>query len=236
MKAKDVMTIKPAAVRAETTVSTAMQLMLERRVSGLPVTDAQGALVGIVTEGDFLRRGELGTEKHRRRWVELLSSPGKLASEYTQAHAQNVGEIMTTDVQTAAPDTALADVVEAMQKHRIKRLPVVADGRLVGILSRADLMRGFLAKKRESTAGSNSDTALRERITAEIDRQVWGPSALVHVSVNGGIATLSGVIVDERVRDALRVLAQNICGTGNVRDRLSTIEPMTGMVVRSGGD
>ncbi|MBU6198650.1 MAG: CBS domain-containing protein [Xanthomonadaceae bacterium] len=236
LKAGDVMSIDPAAVSAETTVSAAMRMMLERRVSGLPVTDAHGALLGIVTEGDFLHRGELGTEKRRPRWIGLLTSPGKLAGEYTGAHALRVGEIMTTDLHTATPDTPLTDVVRAMEKYRVKRLPVIADNRLVGIVSRADLMRAFLTRLPDTMAATTSDTALRERIAAEIDRQAWGPSALVHVSVNRGVATLNGVLVDERMRVALRVLAENICGAGKVRDRLTTIEPMTGAVVSSADD
>ncbi len=236
MKTSDVMTIDPAVVSAETSVSDAMRLMLEHRVSGLPVTDADGALLGIVTEGDFLHRGELGTEKRRPRWIGLLTSPGKLAGEYTGAHALSVGEIMTTDLHTATPDTPLAEVVRAMEKYRVKRLPVIANSRLVGIVSRADLMRAFLTRVPAAAAPTTSDTALRERIAAEIDRQAWGPGALVHASVDGGVATLSGVLVDERMRAALRVLAENICGVGKVRDRLTTIEPMTGAVVRSADD
>ena len=236
MKIQDVMTIDPAAVSAGTSVFEAMRLMLERRVSGLPVTDAHGVLVGIVTEGDFLRRGELGTEKHRRRWVEWLTSPGRLADEYTDTHALSVSQIMTTDVQTIAPDAALVEAVQAMEKHHIKRLPVIANGKLVGIVSRADLMRAFLNHVPRATAAATSDTALRDRIAAEIDRQAWGPGALVHVGVDGGVATLHGVLVDDRMRRALRVLAENICGVGQVRDRLTTIEPMTGAIVRSGDD
>lgn len=236
MKIRDVMTIDPAVASAGTSVFEAMRLMLEHRVSGLPVTDAHGVLVGIVTEGDFLRRGELGTEKHRRRWVEWLTSPGKLADEYTDAHALSVGQIMTTDVQTITPDAALVEAVQAMEKHHIKRLPVIANGKLVGIVSRADLMRAFLNHVPRTTAAATSDTALRDRIAAEIDRQAWGPSALVHVSVDGGVATLNGVLVDDRVRAALRVLAENVCGVGQVRDRMTTIEPMTGAIVRSGDD
>ena len=236
MKIHDVMTIDPAVASAGTSVFEAMRLMLERRVSGLPVTDAHGVLVGIVTEGDFLRRGELGTEKHRRRWVEWLTSPGKLADEYTDAHALSVGQIMTTDVQTITPDAALVEAVQAMEKHHIKRLPVIANGKLVGIVSRADLMRAFLNHVPRAAAAATSDTALRDRIAAEIDRRAWGPSALVHVSVDGGVATLNGVLVDDRVRAALRVLAENVCGVGQVRDRLTTIEPMTGAIVRAGDD
>lgn len=233
MKVSDVMTVNPLAIRAETTVSTAMRLMLEHRVSGLPVTDDHGKLVGILSEGDFLRRGELGTEKRRAHWIELLISPGKLAEEYTGAHALIAGEIMTTQLHTATPGMALADAVQMMEKHHIKRLPVIKGDRLVGIVSRADLMRGFLARARDTTTGTNSDTELRERIAAEIDRQSWGPSALVHVSVDGGVATLNGVLVDDRMRGALHALVENICGVGKLRDRLATIEPMTGMVVRT---
>jgi CBS domain-containing protein len=236
MKIHDVITIEPVAVSAGASVFEAMRLMLERRVSGLPVTDAHGVLVGIVSEGDFMRRGELGTEKHRRRWVEWLMSPGKLAEEYTDAHALTVGQIMTTDVQTIAPDAALVDAVLAMEKYRIKRLPVVANGKLVGMVSRADLMRAFLTRVPGVTPSATSDNALRERIAAEIDRQAWGPSALVHVGVSDGVATLNGVLVDDRMRAALRVLAENICGVGKVRDRLTTIEPMTGAIVRAGDE
>lgn len=236
MKVNDVMTLDPVAVHAETSVAAAMRLMLERRVSGLPVTDAHGKLVGIVSEGDFLRRGELGTEKHRPRWIEWLTSPGKLADEYTVAHARSVGKIMTTDLHTVTPGMALGDAVQMMEKHHIKRLPVIKGDRLVGIISRADLMRAFLAQAPAAAKPATSDTLLRDRIAAEIDRQAWGPSALVHVSVDAGVATMNGVLVDDRVRDALRVLAENIVGVGRVRDRLSTIEPMTGAVVRSGDD
>lgn len=236
MKASDVMTIDPVAVSAGASVFEAMRLMLDRRVSGLPVTDAKDALVGIVSEGDFLRRGELGTEKKHRRWLEFLTSPGKLASEYTGAHGLGVRDIMSADVQTVTPDTPLADVVQAMEKHHIKRLPVVANAKLVGIVSRADLMRAFLTRVTQAVHAPASDSTLRERIAADIERQAWGPSALVHVSVDGGVATLNGVLVDERMRTALRVLAENVCGVGHVRDRLTTIEPMTGAIVRSGDD
>ncbi len=236
MKISDVMTIDPVVVSAGASVFEAMRLMLERRVSGLPVTDAHGKLVGIVSEGDFLRRGELGTEKRRPRWIELLSSPGKLADEYTGAHALGIGEIMTKDLHTVTPGMALADAVQMMEKYRIKRLPVIKGDRLVGIVSRADLMRAFLTRASQAANAPTSDTALRERIAADIDRQAWGPSALVHVSVDGGMATMNGVLVDDRVRDALRVLVENIVGVGRVRDRLSTIEPLTGAVVRTGDD
>ncbi|MBS0569103.1 MAG: CBS domain-containing protein [Proteobacteria bacterium] len=237
MKVEDVMTRNPVTVSAASSVFEAMRLMLDHHVSGLPVVDAGGALVGIVTEGDFMRRVELGTEKKRRRWVEFLTSPGRLAGEYTEAHGLSVRDIMSRDLQTVSPAAPLADAVALMEKHRIKRLPAIANGRLAGIVSRADLMRAFLTRLPVLSGNAiTSDTALRERIAAEIEREAWGPSALVHVTVDGGVATLNGVLVDERVRAALRVLAENVVGAGRVRDRLATIEPMTGAVIRASGE
>ena len=127
MKAKDVMTQRVISIAPDANVLQAARLMLQNRISGLPVVDAAGALVGIVTEGDFLRRSELGTEKQRPRWLEFLIGPGKLASEYVQASGRKVEEIMTTDLHTIGEDTPLEDVVHLMEKHRVKRLPVMRD-------------------------------------------------------------------------------------------------------------
>src|SRR5580704_8408939 len=133
VKVSDIMTREVITVTAETTLEAAVRLMVERRVSGLPVVDG-------VTEGDLLRRVETGTEKHHSRWAELLVSPGRLAAEYVRAHARKIGEIMTEKVVAVAPDTPLVDVVSLMETNNIKRLPVVDDGRLVGIVSRANLV------------------------------------------------------------------------------------------------
>ena len=135
MRAKDVMTTHVLTIGSDASVMQAAQLMLKNQISGLPVVDATGALVGIVTEGDFLRRGEIGTGHRRPRWLEFLIGPGRLAGEYVRACGRKVDEIMSTDLHTIAEDTPLADVVDLMERYRIKRLPVVQGRRLVGIVS-----------------------------------------------------------------------------------------------------
>ena len=126
MKAKDVMTSPVASLEPDATVLQAVHMMLQKRISGLPVIDKDGRLVGIVTEGDFLRRSETGTEQRRSRWLELLVGAGRLADEYTRAHGRKVKEVMTRDPTTASEDTPLGEIVDLMERHQIKRIPIVA--------------------------------------------------------------------------------------------------------------
>src|SRR5439155_17984592 len=149
MKAKDVMTRPVISVEPGTSVQQAAQLMLQRRISGLPVIDKSGRLVGIVTEADFLRRAEMGTQRKRARWLEFLMGPGRLADEYVHTHGRKVEEVMTTDPATVAENSALGEVVELMEKHRIKRLPVVRGNQVVGIVSRANLLHALASAGRD---------------------------------------------------------------------------------------
>src|SRR3954452_2585312 len=140
MKVSDIMTHPVITVTPETTVGEAAELMLEHRVSGLPVVNATGAVVCIVTEGDLLRRAETGTERRRARWLEFLIAPGRLASEYAHANGTQVGEVMTDAVLSVGPDDAVTDVIELIERRHIKRVPVIGQGRLIGIVSRANLL------------------------------------------------------------------------------------------------
>jgi CBS domain-containing protein len=151
MQAADVMTPKVLSVSPDASILEAMQLMLLNGVSGLPVIDQCGSLVGIVTEGDFLRRVETGTEKERPKWLEIFMGPGRLADEYVHTHGRRVAEVMTPDPFTIAEDTPLEDVVDSMERRRIKRVPVVREGRLVGIVSRADLLHALASTMRRGT-------------------------------------------------------------------------------------
>jgi len=233
MNVDEVMTRSVATVRADSAVLDAVRLMLDRKLSGLPVLDAKGALVGIVTEGDFLRRGELGTEPRRARWIEFLLGPGRLAGDYVDTHGRKIEEIMTRDVFTVTTDTPLRDAVQLMERHHIKRLPVVEAGQLKGILSRADVMKAF-AKKAEAVADSDvTDVDIHRRLVAEIARQPWSGCALARVEVSKGVVVLRGIVTDDRARGALIVLAENTDGVKRVRDELTTIEPMSGAVVQS---
>ena len=219
MNAADLMTSPVVTVKPDAAIEYAAQLMLRHRVSGLPVTAGDGSLLGIITEGDLLRRAETGTEKRHARWVSLLIGPGRLAQEYVRAHGRKVGDVMTEDVFTATPQTPLGDLVAVMEKRHVKRLPVLDRGRLVGIVSRADVVSALLGRLSRGSAGGLSDAEIRQRIVDEIDRQPWRPRE-VEITVANGVVILKGAILDERERAALRVAAENVPGVKAVHDRL----------------
>jgi len=239
MNAADIMTQPVIGVTPETTLAEAARLMLQHRISGLPVTDKSDALVGIVTEGDLLRRVELGTERRRPRWIELLFGAGRLAGDYTDAHARKVGEVMTKTVVTVTRRTTLPEIVRLMETHRINRVPVVERGRPVGIVSRANLVRALLPSlKRQAASGGKrklNAAQIREQILAEISKEPWGPRFSVDVTVKRGIAELHGTITDERERNALKIVAENAPGVKAVRDHLVWVEPISGLVIPAPG-
>jgi CBS domain-containing protein len=233
MKARDVMTTDVVSVEAGTPVLQAAQLMLQKRISGLPVID-KGKLVGIVTEGDFLRRSELGTQRRRPRWLEFLVGPGRLAAEYVRACGRKVDEIMSTDLHVVTADTPLDEVVQLMEKRCIKRVPIVENGKMIGIVSRANLMLALASLVREAAPTVGDDAAIREQILAACNKERWAPG--VNVVVRNGSAELSGVIPDERERQALIVAAENVPGVKSVHDHLVWVEPMSAMVFLSEED
>ena len=235
MQVRDVMTRNVISVKADDSILTAARLMLQNRVSGLPVIDAGGALVGVVTEGDFLRRGELGTARHRPKWLEFLVGPGRLADEYVHSSGRKVGEVMTSDPYTVDEDATLETVVGLMERRRIKRLPVLRDGRLVGIVSRANLMHALASLARETPpASGGDDAAIRDRVLAALAKQHW--AFAVNVVVKNGIAEVWGTIMDEREREACIVTVENVPGVKAVHDHLVWVEPMSGMAFPSSED
>jgi len=203
--------------------------LLGSRPRGLPVVDGAGLLVGIITEGDFLRRAETGTQRKRPRWLEFLTGPGRLAGEYVRTHGRKVSEIMTPDPVTAAEDTPLDEVVQLMEQHRIKRLPVVRGRAVVGIISRANLLHALASVVRELPASAKSDTEIRERILAELAKEPWAPRHFIDPVVRNGTVELWGTIFDDRERQGAKVVAENIAGVKAVKDHLVWVEPMSGM-------
>ena len=231
MKAKDVMTRHVVSINPDATVLQAARLMLQHRISGLPVIDAAGRLVGVLSEGDFLRRRETQTERRRSRWLEFLMGPGKIASEYTHSHGSKVSEVMTDEVQTVGEDTPIEDIVELMERRRIKRVPVLRDHKVVGIVTRANLMHAMVSMARTAPPAAKGDAAIRELLLAELQKEQWAPAAMVNVVVHAGVVELWGAIVDERQREALKVAAENIPGVTAVKDHLVWIEPTSGMAI-----
>ena len=230
MRVKDVMTPKVISVGADETVVNAARLMLRHQISGLPVIDKEGELVGIVTEGDFLRRGELGTQRRRPKWLEFVLGPGKLAQEYVQASSKKVEDVMTPDPQTIGEDESLETVVDMMERHRIKRIPVTRGGRVVGIISRANLMHALASLARDANPPTGDDSTIRDSIIATIARQDWAPH--VNVIVKDGVAELYGVVTDDRERQGLVVAAETVPGVKRVVDHLVWVEPISGMAFK----
>ena len=231
MKAEDVMTRDVISIDPDATVLQAARLMLQHHISGLPVIDKAGNLVGVLSEGDFLRRRETKTERRRSRWLEFLMGPGRIAADYSHSHGSKVSEVMTADVQTVDEVTPLEDIVELMERRRIKRVPVVCGGQVVGIVTRSNLMHAMVSLARVAQPRAKDDAAIREHLLAEIQKEQWAPAATTNVVVHDGVVELWGVIVDERQREALKVAAENIPGVKAVKDHLVWIEPTTGLTI-----
>src|SRR5450759_4692879 len=231
MNANDVMTRNVISVAPDMTVLQAARLMLQHHISGLPVIDKAGKLVGVLSEGDFLRRRETRTERRRSRWLEFLMGPGRIAAEYSHSHGNKVSEVMTPEMQTVDEVTPIEDIVDLMERRRIKRVPVVCGGQVVGIVTRSNLMHAMVSLARVAQPAAKDDAAIRERLLAEIQKEQWAPAATANVVVHDGVVELWGVIVDERQREALKVAAENIPGVKAVIDHLVWIEPTTGLTI-----
>jgi CBS domain-containing protein len=221
MKAKDIMTHCLVSIAPEAPIRDAIARMISHQVSGMPVIDADGKLIGMVTEGDFLRRPEMRTEAPRRRWLELLLGPGSDATEYARSHGRTVQDVMSPSVVTVGKETPLSEVVRLMEDHAIKRIPVIDDGRVVGIVSRADLMSAlgeYLIKPRK--VSPVSDESIRRTIVTEMKRQPWCPVQSLSIRVRKGFVDLNGTIFDARQRRALHVLVENVQGVKGIHDHL----------------
>ncbi|MGA9457184.1 MAG: CBS domain-containing protein [Pseudolabrys sp.] len=231
MKAKDVMTSTVISVQPNATILQAARQMLQHHISGLPVITQSGEIVGILSEGDFLRRREIATERRHSRWLEFLMGPGKLAVEYAHSHGSKVAEVMTTEVHTVTEDTTLENIVELMERRCIKRVPVMRGKEVVGMVTRSNLMRAMVSLARAEQKPANDDATIRETLLAEMQKESWAPAAMVNVVVRDGIVELWGVVIDERQREALKVAAENIPGVRAVKDHMVWLEPTSGMVI-----
>jgi CBS domain-containing protein len=229
MKASDIMAPDVISADPDATVLQAARYMLQHHISGLPVIDKTGRLVGILSEGDFLRRREIHTERKRSRWLEFLMGPGKMAADYTHSHGNKVAEVMTTEVYTVNENTPVEEIVELMERRRIKRVPVMRGNKVAGIVTRSNLMHAMVSLARtDSKTAKHDDATIRQRFLAEIRNEKWALSSMINVVVHAGVVELWGAIVDERQREALKVMAENIPGVKQVKDHLAWVELNSG--------
>jgi CBS domain-containing protein len=219
MQAQDIMTSKVITVTPETPVRSVAALLRQHRISAVPVIE-DGRLVGMVSEADLLHRYEIGTESAFGGdpwWMRLFGAEHSPA-EYVKSHARRVGDVMTRKVTSVAPDASLAEIASLLEKRRIKRLPVLDGDRLVGIVSRSDLVQA-LAAAGPSDSGPLTDRAIHTRLLAELRRQAWWRDDLSSVTVEEGIVTFGGVIDFDYQRIAARVAAETVPGVRDVVDR-----------------
>jgi CBS-domain-containing membrane protein len=228
MHATDVMTPDVICAAPETPVSEVVRLMLDHRISAMPIV-AEGRIVGIVSEGDLLRRAETGTEPRPSRWLEVVTSSSRLAADYTRTHGRKAADVMTRKVVCVADTTPIAEIAQLLEARRIKRVPVTRDGRLVGIVSRRNLLQA-LASRLSAPPVAADDRAIRDAFHAELRRQAWADSpGSINAIVADGVVHLWGIALDEQRRQALVVAAENIPGVRAVKDHMDrpqVIDPL----------
>ena len=232
MLVKDAMTKKVLSVSPQASVGEALDAMVRSHLSGLPVIDDKGSLVGVISEGDFLRRWEIGTQKESSSWLSSFFMPGKAAEAYARTHGRRVDEIMSVDVVTIDENAGLGDAAALMERRGIKRLPVVAKGKVTGIITRGDFVRTlslFVRQPYEEQLAS--DAEIKRDIEAELRAQKWAPVSSIDIVVKNGVVSLYGVLSDERERTAIRVAAENTAGVTEVRDHMTWFETYPGTAI-----
>ena len=219
MKARDVMVSPVITVKPYSSVRHLAKLLLEHRISAVPVVDDAGSIVGMVSEGDLLHRVEAGTEQHRSWWLLGFAAEEQIAAEYAKAHARNVADVMTQNVIAANPETPLHEIAALLEKNSIKRVPIVKDGQLVGIVSRANLVQA-VASIRKGLDIPLSDTAIRDKLLTHLKAQSWAQTRLLNVIVVDGIVDLWGITKSEAQKKAIRAAAESTPGVRSVKDNL----------------
>jgi len=220
MKARDIMVSPVITVKPSHSVHDVANVFLEHRISAAPVVDDSGTLVGIISEGDLLRRSETSTERDRMSWLRLFTAGEVLAEEYLKAHARRAADVMTKRVVTATPDTPLKDVATLLERNSIKRIPIVSAGRLVGIVSRSNLVQA-LATAPKGLDIHLSDAAIRDKLLSHLYREPWSHTSQLNVTVHDGVVDIWGICHSDAEREAVRVAAENIPGVRAVNNYLS---------------
>ena len=221
MKAADVMTTNVVTIDPEASVQDVAKILLDRHISAAPVVRQSGELLGIVSEGDLMRRTEINTERRRSWWLELLTSDEKWAAEFLRSHSSKVTDVMTSKVVTAAPDSSLAEIATLLEANGIKRVPIVKKGKIVGIVSRANLLQALASGRRERSAASRmNDLSIRENMMARLRAQKWTGTLPINIIVHDGSVELWGLVGSEAESAGVRLIAEETEGVCAVKNNL----------------
>jgi CBS domain-containing protein len=230
MNAADEMVRQVITIRPDSTIRDAAALLVAKHISAVPVTDVEGNLLGIISEGDLLRRSETDTERRRSWWLTWLVSNETLTTEFVKSHSRRVSDVMTRKVIVARPDTPLHELATLLEHHRIKRVPIVQGDKIVGLVSRANLVQALASMRNDSPTIPN-DVALRDAVMAKLESEPWATTALINVTAHLGVIDVWGIVETKAQRDAIRVAVEVTPGVRTVNDNI-TIQPqlLTGYV------
>ncbi len=221
MKAADVMVTNVITVGPDACVQDVARTLLDARISGVPVVGPKGELLGIVSEGDLMRRVEAGTGRRRPWWLAIFTGKEVLAAEFVKEHSRKVTDVMTRDVVTASPDTPLWTIANLLEKNAIKRVPIVQGGKVVGIVSRANLLQALASLSRQAdVATATDDSKIREKVLTQLDAEPWTRPSLINVIVQDGTVELWGIVDSASEKKAVRVAAEVTPGVRAVNDNL----------------
>jgi len=220
MRAIDVMVRDVVTVHPETDVAEAIKLLTEHDVSALPVLDDAGNLVGMLSEADLIHRVEIGTEKHRPWWQEAVTGASTLAADFAKSHGKKVGEVMASGVISVSEDTPLSEIATLFERKRIKRVPVVKDGKLVGTVSRANLIQALATVVGRVDQHDETDRQIRLELLSRLQQQSWTDFGSRNITVGNRVVHLWGLVGSEAERKALLALAESVPGVSRVADEM----------------
>jgi CBS domain-containing protein len=234
MKAQDIMTVDIVTARPEMTVHDIATLMTRKHISGLPIVSKDGDVLGIISESDLIHRTELGTSDAPRT-LSLFIGDTSAAQDFAKAHGKTAHDVMSRPVVSVHCDSDLNEVAEILDRRRVKRVPVLKDGKLVGIIARSDLIRALAGVETKPVAIKLGSGVIHQAITDALQAEAWLDTSYVNCAVKDGKVQVSGYVRTADDRNALNVLLKEIPGVESVDDRLQVGVPSInwdGTVVR----
>jgi len=220
MNAGDVMTRNVVTIAPDMKVLDIARLLLARGISAVPVVETNGAVIGLVSEGDLMRRGELGTEKRRGGWSEFFTGNATLARDFVHAHGAVARDVMTSPVICVDRTASLGDIADIMERKRIRRVPVLDGDRLVGLVSRANLLRAFASAAANPAPSGSSDPEIRDALLTALAHQAWSRRSENSIVVTDGVVHLWGLVTTPEESRALELAAGAVAGVKAVQNHM----------------